>query len=173
MVSAGKRDETIRRCRQGKRAPGDECAWYLALGDVNGGPPSLHISYNDFQMWTRPYAREKAHDCESPFPYSVFTDPQLGGVGMTEKEPGKSQVRSGKFDVHVSAIEPMRRPPHEIIVDRANDKILERQSCERTRELIHVLYTYAWRIAAYTLLKTVYIHPTCEDFLAHETSTVN
>src|SRR6266403_587006 len=58
-----------------------------ALGDVKGGPAFTHISYNDFQIVDANLTQGKNFTTANRIvPYSLFTDPQLGSVGMTEKE---------------------------------------------------------------------------------------
>src|SRR5439155_492351 len=58
-----------------------------ALGDCKGGPAFTHISYNDFQIVHANVVEGKNLSTENRLvPYCVFTDPQLGGVGLTEKE---------------------------------------------------------------------------------------
>src|SRR5438876_4065433 len=58
-----------------------------ALGDVKGGPAFTHISYNDYQIVYANLIEDKRRTTdERQVPYAVFTDPQLGRVGMTERE---------------------------------------------------------------------------------------
>src|SRR5262249_31106334 len=58
-----------------------------ALGDVKGGPAFTHISYNDYQIVSANLFEGKNLSTDNRIvPYAVFTDPQLGRVGMTEKE---------------------------------------------------------------------------------------
>ena len=58
-----------------------------ALGDVKGGPAFTHISFNDYQIVYANLVDGKALTTDNrPFPYAVFTDPQLGRVGLTERE---------------------------------------------------------------------------------------
>ncbi|MBX3086250.1 MAG: mercuric reductase [Anaerolineae bacterium] len=58
-----------------------------ALGDVNGGPAFTHISYDDFRI-VRDNVLEKGHATTTNryVPYTVFIDPQLGRIGLTEAE---------------------------------------------------------------------------------------
>jgi pyruvate/2-oxoglutarate dehydrogenase complex dihydrolipoamide dehydrogenase (E3) component len=58
-----------------------------ALGDIKGGPAFTHISYDDFRI-IRTNLIDKGNATTSGrlVPYTVFTDPQLGRVGMTERE---------------------------------------------------------------------------------------
>ena len=58
-----------------------------ALGDVKGGPAFTHTSYDDFRI-IRSNLLEggNATTTGRMVPYAVFIDPQLGRVGLTEKE---------------------------------------------------------------------------------------
>jgi pyruvate/2-oxoglutarate dehydrogenase complex dihydrolipoamide dehydrogenase (E3) component len=58
-----------------------------ALGDIKGGPAFTHISYDDFRI-IRANLLEKGNASIAGrlVPYTVFTDPQLGRVGLTETE---------------------------------------------------------------------------------------
>jgi pyruvate/2-oxoglutarate dehydrogenase complex dihydrolipoamide dehydrogenase (E3) component len=58
-----------------------------AVGDVKGGPAFTHISYDDFRILRANLLRGgNATTTGRLVPYTVFTDPQLGRVGMTERE---------------------------------------------------------------------------------------
>jgi pyruvate/2-oxoglutarate dehydrogenase complex dihydrolipoamide dehydrogenase (E3) component len=58
-----------------------------ALGDVNGGPAFTHIAHSDFRiMRTNLLDGGNATTKERPVPYTVFIDPQLGRIGLTEHE---------------------------------------------------------------------------------------
>jgi pyruvate/2-oxoglutarate dehydrogenase complex dihydrolipoamide dehydrogenase (E3) component len=58
-----------------------------ALGDVKGPPAFTHISYDDFRI-IRTNIIEHGHASikNRLVPYTVFIDPQLGRVGITESE---------------------------------------------------------------------------------------
>ena len=65
-----------------------------ALGDVNGGPAFTHISYNDFQIvYANLMEGKNVSTGDRIVPYSVFTDPQLGRVGLTEADARKAGYR--------------------------------------------------------------------------------
>jgi pyruvate/2-oxoglutarate dehydrogenase complex dihydrolipoamide dehydrogenase (E3) component len=58
-----------------------------ALGDVKGGPAFTHISYDDFRILrTNLLHGGSATTTNRLVPYTVFIDPQLGRVGLTEEE---------------------------------------------------------------------------------------
>jgi pyruvate/2-oxoglutarate dehydrogenase complex dihydrolipoamide dehydrogenase (E3) component len=59
----------------------------LAMGDVKGGPAFTHISYDDFRILrTNLLDGGSATTAGRLVPYTVYIDPQLGAVGMTERE---------------------------------------------------------------------------------------
>jgi dihydrolipoamide dehydrogenase len=58
-----------------------------ALGDVKGGPAFTHISYNDYVVVTNNLLQKGDKSIKGRLvPYCMFTDPQLGRVGITETE---------------------------------------------------------------------------------------
>ncbi len=58
-----------------------------ALGDIKGGPAFTHISYDDFRIIrTNLIEKGTASTSGRLVPYTVFIDPQLGRVGITETE---------------------------------------------------------------------------------------
>jgi pyruvate/2-oxoglutarate dehydrogenase complex dihydrolipoamide dehydrogenase (E3) component len=67
-------------------------AGVYALGDVKGGPAFTHISYDDFRIIRDNLLRGgKRTTGDRLVPYTVFTDPQLGRVGLTEREARKAE----------------------------------------------------------------------------------
>jgi pyruvate/2-oxoglutarate dehydrogenase complex dihydrolipoamide dehydrogenase (E3) component len=57
-----------------------------ALGDVNGGPAFTHTSYDDYRVICANLLGGPAHAAERQVPYVVYTDPQLGRIGLTETQ---------------------------------------------------------------------------------------
>jgi pyruvate/2-oxoglutarate dehydrogenase complex dihydrolipoamide dehydrogenase (E3) component len=146
-----------------------------ALGDVKGGPAFTHISYNDFQIVDANLTQGKNLTIENRIvPYCVFTEPQLGGVGMTEKEARAAGHKLKIGTIPMSYVERAVERDEtagmmKVIVDAANDRILGAAILgSEGGELIHVLYTLMLGNLSYTLLKgAVFIHPTlCEGFFA-------
>lgn len=58
-----------------------------ALGDVKGGPAFTHVSYHDHLVVAKNLL-EKGNESINGrlLPYCIFTDPQLGRVGLNEKQ---------------------------------------------------------------------------------------
>ena len=103
-------------------------------------------------------------------PYSVFTDPQLGRVGMTEKEARASgrPLKIGKIPMSwvARAIERDEMAGlMKIVVDASSDRILGAAIlATEGGELIQLLGTVMLANLPYTLLKgAIYIHPTLAE----------
>jgi len=61
------------------------------LGDIKGGPAFTHISYDDFRIIrTNLLEHGNATIRDRLVPYTVFIDPQLGRVGLSETDARKS-----------------------------------------------------------------------------------
>ncbi|EOR93319.1 PF00070 family, FAD-dependent NAD(P)-disulfide oxidoreductase [Arcticibacter svalbardensis MN12-7] len=57
-----------------------------AIGDIKGGPQFTHIAYNDYIILAQNLLANKQITTDRIVPYCMFTDPQLGRVGITETE---------------------------------------------------------------------------------------
>jgi len=101
-----------------------------ALGDVTGGPAFTHISYDDYRVVRDNLLHGADRTVEGRIvPYTVFIDPQLGRVGLSE-----GQAREQGFDVKIAKL-PMSRVARALetdeprgvmkaVVDRRTDKLL-------------------------------------------------
>jgi pyruvate/2-oxoglutarate dehydrogenase complex dihydrolipoamide dehydrogenase (E3) component len=64
-----------------------------ALGDIKGGPAFTHISYDDYTIVYRNLVKKENLTTKGrPVPYCMFTDPQLGRVGITEAEAREQKL---------------------------------------------------------------------------------
>src|SRR5258708_36670128 len=65
-----------------------------ALGDVKGGPAFTHISYNDYLILYKNLV-EKGNESTANrlLVYCMFTDPELGRVGLSEKQAREKEIR--------------------------------------------------------------------------------
>jgi pyruvate/2-oxoglutarate dehydrogenase complex dihydrolipoamide dehydrogenase (E3) component len=83
-----------------------------ALGDVKGGAAFTHISYDDFRIIrTNLLEGGDATIADRKVPYTVFIDPQLGRVGLSEQE-----AREQGLNVRVARI-PMNYVARALEVD--------------------------------------------------------
>jgi pyruvate/2-oxoglutarate dehydrogenase complex dihydrolipoamide dehydrogenase (E3) component len=101
-----------------------------ALGDVKGGPAFTHISYDDFRI-IRANLLEGGHRATTDrlVPYTVFMDPQLGRVGLSEREAHEQgrRVRIATMPMsHVARALEVDEPRGvmKAVVDAETDKIL-------------------------------------------------
>ena len=101
-----------------------------ALGDIKGGPAFTHISYNDYQIVYANVIEGKNQTIENRYlPYALFTDPQLGRVGITEAQ---ARASGKKFKMGLFPMTSVSRAIEKsetlgfmkIIVDAATDRIL-------------------------------------------------
>jgi pyruvate/2-oxoglutarate dehydrogenase complex dihydrolipoamide dehydrogenase (E3) component len=146
-----------------------------ALGDCKGGPAFTHISYNDFQIVYGNLVEGENLSMENRLvPSCVFTDPQLGGVGMTEKEARAKgfKLKIGRCPMTYVARAIERGETAglmKIVVDASNDRVLGASIlASEGGELVQILSTLMLAKQPYTLLKgAIYIHPTlAEGFFA-------
>jgi pyruvate/2-oxoglutarate dehydrogenase complex dihydrolipoamide dehydrogenase (E3) component len=144
-----------------------------ATGDIKGGPAFTHLSYNDYQIVYANIVEKKDLSIDHRIvPYCVYTDPELGRVGLTEKE-----ARAQGYKLKIGSV-PMSQVSRAIerdetaglmklVVDAANDQILGATFLGANGgEVIHIPYTLMLGRLPYTLLKGgVYIHPTMAEGL--------
>jgi pyruvate/2-oxoglutarate dehydrogenase complex dihydrolipoamide dehydrogenase (E3) component len=142
-----------------------------ALGDVKGGPAFTHISYNDYQIVYANMIEGKNLSIENRYlPYALFTDPQLGRVGITETA---ARASGRKFKMGTAPMSTVSRAIErdetaglmKIIVDAQNDRILGAAILgSEGGETVQILGAMILADAPYTILKgAVYIHPTLAE----------
>ena len=64
-----------------------------ALGDVNGGPQFTHASLDDWRIVAANLAGGNRSTANRLVPYTLFIDPELGRVGLTEAEARRRGLR--------------------------------------------------------------------------------
>jgi pyruvate/2-oxoglutarate dehydrogenase complex dihydrolipoamide dehydrogenase (E3) component len=144
---------------------------HWALGDVKGGPAFTHISYNDFQIVYGNLIEKKNWTTERrPVPYAVFTDPQLGRIGLTEQEARATgrKLKIGRYPMAYVARAIERDETGgfmKVVVDAETDRILGAAILgSEGGELVQMLGALMLADAPYTVLKgAVYIHPTLAE----------
>ena len=144
-----------------------------ALGDVKGGPAFTHISYNDYQIIYANLIEGKNLTIDHRIvPYCLFTDPELGSAGLTEKE---ARAAGYKLKIGLAKMTSVSRAIErdetfglmKLVVDATNDQILGVTVLSASGgETVHIPYTLMLARVPYTLLKgAVYIHPTMAEGL--------
>lgn len=65
----------------------------FAAGDIRGGGQFTHTAYDDFRVLESQFLGDGSRTTERVLPFAVFTEPELGRVGMTEAEARKAGHR--------------------------------------------------------------------------------
>ncbi|MET9359040.1 mercuric reductase [Streptomyces sp. NPDC006617] len=101
-----------------------------AMGDVAGGPAFTHSSYDDHRVLrARLLGGARVSTRGRVVPYTVFIDPQLGRVGMTEREAREQglEVRVAKLPMNavIRALETGEASGFmKAVIDARTDRIL-------------------------------------------------
>jgi pyruvate/2-oxoglutarate dehydrogenase complex dihydrolipoamide dehydrogenase (E3) component len=145
----------------------------FALGDIKGGPAFTHISYDDFRIIrTNLIEKGSATIAGRVVPYTLFIDPQLGRVGMSETEARKRGrgVRVAKMPMNyvARALEmDESRGFMKAVVDTKTDQILGGAVLGiEGGEIMSLLQIAMMGKLSYTALKDgVFAHPTLAESL--------
>ncbi len=147
-----------------------------ALGDVKGGPAFTHISYDDFRIIRTNLIRGgrggHTRTTGRSVPYTIFIDPQLGRVGLTERE-----ARAKGYNIRVAKL-PMSHVARAIevdetrgfmkaVVDADTDQIL---GCAilgiEGGEVMGILQVAIMSKVPYTIIQDdIFSHPTLSEAL--------
>ena len=145
-----------------------------AMGDVKGGLQFTYISLDDFRIIRdNVYGNgNRTVNDRNVIPYSVFINPPLSRVGMTEKEA----IEKG-YEVKTGRLEAMAIPKGKIegvtdgllktVVDAKTDKILGcTLLCNTSHEMINVVAAAIKAEQKYTFLRDMlFTHPTMTEAL--------
>ena len=151
----------------------------MALGDVKGGPAFTHISYDDFRIIrTNLLEKGNASIRGRLVPYTVFIDPQLGRVGLSETEARAQgrNIRVAKMPMSyvARALEvDESRGFMKAVVDAGTGQIL---GCAilglEGGEIMAILEVAMMGKAPYTTLRDgIFAHPTLAESLNNLFST--
>jgi pyruvate/2-oxoglutarate dehydrogenase complex dihydrolipoamide dehydrogenase (E3) component len=152
-----------------------------ALGDVKGGPQFTHISYDDFRV-IRTNLLQNGRACVTDrlVPYTVFIDPQLGRIGLSERDARRQgkPVRVARMPMsHVArALElDESRGLLKALVDPASGQILGAAVLGiEGGELMAVLQLAMMGQVPYARLRdAVFAHPTLAESLNNLFSTLD
>lgn len=141
-----------------------------AAGDIRGGPMFTHTAWDDFRILASQMVGDGSRTTKRIVPYAVHTDPELGRVGMTEREAleaGK-RIRVGRFSMRANgkALELGETGGFiKVVVDARTDRILGAAvlSAEGA-ELVHLYVDLMNAKALWTVLRdAIHVHPTLAE----------
>ena len=145
-----------------------------AMGDVKGGLQFTYISLDDFRIIRdNVYGNgNRTVNDRNVIPYSVFINPPLSRVGMTEKEAIEKgyEVKTGKLEamaIPKGKIEGVTDGLLKTVVDAKTDKILGcTLLCNTSHEMINVVAAAIKAEQKYTFLRDMlFTHPTMSEAL--------
>ena len=153
-----------------------------AMGDVAGGLQFTYISLDDSRIVKSQLLGDGGRTTQNrgEVPYSVFIDPPLSRVGMTEAE-----ARRRGYDVKIARLsaaavpkaQVMRRPAGllKAVVDGATGNILGAHFfCAESQEMINLVKLAMDAGLPYTVLRdAIYTHPTMSEALNDLFAAVN
>ncbi len=145
----------------------------FALGDVKGGPQFTHISYDDYRILRSNLIEGKNATIDGRLvPYTVFIDPQLGRVGLTENEARARGLNVKVARMRMSnvarALEMSEsRGVMKVVIDGDTDRIL---GCAilgiEGGEIMSMIQIAIMGKLPYTVLKDgIFAHPTLAESL--------
>ncbi len=143
------------------------------IGDVKGGPAFTHVSYDDFRIHRDNLLQGgNVSIANRVFPYCVFLDPQLGRIGLSEKEAVKQgkKIRIARIPMTsvARALETDRsRGFMKALVDPETDQILGAAILgEEGGELMAMIQIAMMGKLKYTVLREADLaHPTLAESL--------
>lgn len=160
-------------CHNGKLETNFPGVW--VLGDVKGGPAFTHVSYDDYLVIYDNVVNGKNRTIDKRMvPYALYTDPELGRIGLSEKE-----ARAKRYRLKVGSV-PMAYVARaiergetkglmKVVINADNDRILGATILGADGgELVQILMALMLADAPWTVFKdAMFIHPTlAEGFFA-------
>jgi pyruvate/2-oxoglutarate dehydrogenase complex dihydrolipoamide dehydrogenase (E3) component len=139
-------------------------------GDIRGGPMFTHTSWDDYRILLSQITGDGSRTTERVVPYAIFTDPQLGRVGMTESEARNSgkEIKVSRYDMKSNG---RAREFGEtegfikVVVDAKTNRILGAAVlASEGAELVHMYVDLMNADAPYTVIRdAIHIHPTLAE----------
>ncbi len=145
------------------------------LGDVKGGPAFTHVSYDDYLVIFDNLVNGKNRTIDNRMvPYALYTDPELGRIGLTERE---ARARGHRLKVGTLPMSYVARAIErgetsglmKIVINADDDRILGAAILgAEGGELVQILMALMLADAPYTVFENaMFIHPTlAEGFFA-------
>ena len=148
------------------------CSGVYALGDVAKQPAFTHVSWEDYRRLKAILAGEQRTRTDRVLGYAIYTEPQIGRVGMTLAQAQQQGIDTRCVTMPMAHIARAIEWGHELgfyrmVVDADTDKILGATLVGyETAELVHVFLSLMEAEATWQLLeRSVHIHPTYGEAL--------
>ncbi len=148
------------------------CSGVYAIGDAAKQPAFTHVSWEDYRRLKAILCGESRTRSDRVLGYAVYTEPQVGRVGMTLEQAQKQGINACAVTLPMSQIARAIEWGHDLgfyrmVIDKDTDKILGATLVGyETAELVHVFLSLMEAGATWQLLeRSVHIHPTYGEAL--------
>lgn len=148
------------------------CSGVYAIGDAAKQPAFTHVSWEDYRRLKAILCGENRTRGDRVLGYAVYTEPQVGRVGMTLEQAQKQSINARAVTLPMSQIARAIEWGHDLgfyrmVIDSDTDKILGATLVGyETAELVHVFLSLMEAGATWQLLeRSVHIHPTYGEAL--------
>ncbi|UPG71665.1 FAD-dependent oxidoreductase [Roseomonas gilardii subsp. gilardii] len=142
----------------------------FAVGDIRGGPQFTHTAYDDFRILESLFLGDGARTTQRIVPYAIFTEPELGRVGLSEREARESgrPYRLGRKPMTESGkARDIGRTEGfiKVLSDPGTGEILGAAAlCDSGAEVVQLFVELMnARAGIRTMLDGVHIHPTLSE----------
>jgi pyruvate/2-oxoglutarate dehydrogenase complex dihydrolipoamide dehydrogenase (E3) component len=139
-------------------------------GDIRGGPMFTHTSWDDYRILLSQLAGDGSRTTSRVVPYAIFTDPELGRVGITESEARNNhkQIKVARYEMKGNG---KARESGEtegfikLIINAKTNHILGAAVfASEGAELVHLYVDVMNAEAPYTIIRdAIHIHPTLAE----------
>jgi pyruvate/2-oxoglutarate dehydrogenase complex dihydrolipoamide dehydrogenase (E3) component len=139
-------------------------------GDIRGGPMFTHTSWDDYRILLSQLAGDGSHTRSRVVPYAIFTDPELGRVGITESEAQNSreEIKVARYEMKGNG---KARELGEtegfikVIIDAKTNRILGAAVlASEGAELVHLYVDMMNADAPYSVIRdAIHVHPTLAE----------
>ena len=143
------------------------------IGDVKGGPAFTHISYDDYRVLKTNLLEGGSRETTGrPVPYTLFIDPELGRIGLTEAEARKAGKKIKVAKMPMSSVarafeSAETRGFLKAIVDADTDQILGAAvlGVDGGEIAAQIQIAMMGKLTASTLREGIWSHPTRAEAL--------
>jgi pyruvate/2-oxoglutarate dehydrogenase complex dihydrolipoamide dehydrogenase (E3) component len=150
-----------------------------AAGDIRGGPMFTHTSWDDYRILMSQLTGDGSRTTDRIIPYGVFVDPELGRVGVTEKEARASgaKIKVSTFDMSKNGKANEigeARGFIKVIADAETGRILGASVlASEGAELVHLYIDIMNAGAGFAAIRdAIHIHPTLAEAVQSAVSSL-
>jgi pyruvate/2-oxoglutarate dehydrogenase complex dihydrolipoamide dehydrogenase (E3) component len=151
---------------------GTTCPGIYAIGDVANQPAFTHVSWEDYRRLSAILHGEDRSRHDRVLGYAIYTEPQVGRVGMTLSQAQQQGIPAREVTLPISKIARATEWGHDLgfyrlVINTDTDAILGATLVGyETAEIVQVILSLMEAGATWQLLeRSVHIHPTYGEAL--------